>query len=329
MDYVNLGKSGVKVSRICLGTAFRANLFKADFNEADCIRIIEHGLACGINFIDTANFYSYGRSEVVVGKAIRHKRDDVVLATKVRSQVNDNPGPNDSGLSRYHIMREVERSLRRLQTDHIDLYLLHAMDDGTPIEETLRAMDDLVRQGKVRSIGCCNFSAWRLCEALWRSDVLNLNAFACIQNQYSLLNRWEIEPDLAPLCQNHGLGITVYSPLAIGLLTGRFRAGQPPPAGTPWADSPHHRSHFDTMMNDKSDRIVQALIDVGHAHGKTPSQVAIAWLLDHPEVASVIIGPDSPGHIDDALGAAGWQLAHEERAMLDALSQVDEPLKMA
>ena len=174
MDYHTFGKSGVKVSPICLGTAFRANL-----DEAICIRTIERALDLGCNFIDTANYYGQGRSERILAKALKGKRDDVVLTSKVWSQVG--PGPNDRGLSRYHIMREVERSLQRLEMDHLDIYLLHAFDSTTPLEETLRAVDDLIHQGKVRYIGCCNFSAYQVCEALWTSDVLNLHSFICIQ----------------------------------------------------------------------------------------------------------------------------------------------------
>ena len=329
MNYVNLGRAGVKVSRICLGTAFRASLFKASFDETACIRTIARALDLGINFIDTANYYSYGRSEELVGKAIRHKRDEVVLATKVRSPVKENPGPNDVGLSRYHILREVERSLTRLQTDHIDVYWLHAVDDATPIEETLRAMDDLVRAGKVRYIGCCNFAAWQVCEGLWRSEALHLNAFAAIQNQYSLLNRWEVEPELMAVCNKYGLGITAYSPLAIGLLTGRFRFGQLAPPGTPWADNPFHAKHFGEMMTPREDAIVQKLIGIGHAQNKTPAQVALAWILDHPEITSVIIGPDAPEHVDEVMGGLGWTLAPEDRASLDELSKVKRPIKVA
>ena len=318
MDYINLGKAGVKVSRICLGTAFRANLFKPDFDEAACERVIEHAIAQGINFIDTANFYSYGRSESIVGKVLRGKRDDIILATKVRSPVKDQPGPNDTGLSRFHILREVERSLKRLQTDHIDLYLAHHFDDSTPIDETLRAMDDLVRSGKVRYIGCCNFTAWHLCEALWRSEVLNLNGFACVQNQYSLLNRHEVEPDLAEVCRKYGMGMMTYSPLAIGLLSGQFRHGETPPAGTPWAKNP---THYARHMTAQAQTIVDAARDIGAAHHKTPGQVAVAWLLDHPEVTSIITGPDTIEQLDDVLGALDCKLSRDERTHLDEVSQ--------
>jgi len=329
MEYNYFGNTGMQVSRLCLGAAFRSYLFNPNYDEAHIIRTIHHALDAGINFIDTANFYSYGRSEETVGKALKGRRDDVVLATKVRQRVRDNPKPNDEGLSRYHIMREVERSLSRLQTDHIDIYWLHLFDDNTPIEETLRALDDLVCSGKVRYIGCCNFPAWQLIEGLWQSDKAQLNRFVAIQNQYSLLNRWEIEPDLAPACKKHKLGIVTYSPLMIGLLTGLFRHGQTPPVGTPWADTSPYREKFADFMTPQADQIVQALIEIGQAHGKSPSQVAIRWILAHDNISSVILGPDTPAHVDDALGALGWQLSADERAQLDTLSRYVPPAKIA
>ena len=221
MEYRKLGHTGGKVSEICLGTAFRAQ-----DDEQRCIEVIDRAIDLGCNFIDSA-FYGEGRSETVVGKAIRDKRHEVVLCTKIfGTRYQD---PNNGGLTRLNLMRGVEDSLTRLQTDHIDLYLLHSFDTGTPLEETLGALDDMVRTGKVRYIGCSNFRAWKIVEALWQSDRRNLARFVCIQNQYNLLNRWEIEPDLMPLCHEHGLGIMTYSPLAIGLLTGQFRRGQAPP----------------------------------------------------------------------------------------------------
>jgi aryl-alcohol dehydrogenase-like predicted oxidoreductase len=329
MKYTHLGKTGLQVSRICLGTAFRASLFKERYDDALCVRVIHHALENGVNFIDTANYYSYGRSEEILGRALHGRRDDVVLATKVRSPVKDHPGPNDSGLSRYHIMRECEYSLRRLRTDHIDLYWLHAPDDRTPIDETLRALDDLIRQGKVRYIGCCNYGAWRVCEALWRSDALGLNSFVAIQNQYNLLNRWEVEPDLLPVCSKFDLGLTVYSPLAVGLLSGRFRRGQPAPAGTPWSEGEPYANRLDQALNETADKIVQQLIEIGTAHGKTPSQVALRWLLSKAEVSSIIMGPDRPEHVDDVLGALGWALSPEEQSALDLLSEPSKPFKYA
>lgn len=326
MDYKLLGQTGLTVSRICLGTAFRSNMYSGNLDTASCVRVVHHALDLGINFVDTANAYSYGWSEEVVGEALRGKRDNVVLATKVFSGVNTNPKANDSGLSRYHILREVENSLRRMQTDHIDLYWLHSFDANTPIDETLRAMDDLIHQGKVRYIGCCNFPAWRVCHALWRSDALHLNSFVAVQNSYSLLMRPEMEPDLLGLCRSLGLGAVTYSPLAIGLLSGRFRHGQPAPADTPWATQPHYQERLPQLMTEQADKVVQALIDIGQAHSKTPSQVAMAWLLAQPEITAVISGPDTIEQIEEATGACGWTLTDAERDQLTTLSQPSKPV---
>lgn len=319
MEYRNLGKSGVKVSSICLGTAFRGQE-----DDKICARIIERAVDLGIHFIDCANYYGQGRSETILGKAIKKKRDDLVITTKVWSPIGQ--GPNDRGLSRFHILREAERSLKRLQTDHIDVYLLHAFDRETPLEETLRAMDDLVRQGKVRYVGACNFTAAQVVEALWSADAHGCDPFVCLQNQYNLLNRWEIEPELLPLCKRHGLGLMTYSPLAIGLLSGRFRRGQPPPADTPWGKGQYD---FEKAMSAQADEIVQTLVDLGNKHNKTPAQVAVAWILDHPEVTAPIIGPDLPEHVDEVVGGLTLQLSPEERSALDQASRVEGPRKYA
>ena len=314
-----MGKAGVNVSRICLGTAFRGQ-----DDDKTCIRVIDRALGLGCNFIDCANYYGLGRSETIVGKALKGRRDDVVLTTKVWSPIGK--GPNDRGLSRFHIMREIERSLRRLQTDHVDVYLLHAFDHDTPLEETLGAMDDLVHQGKVRYVGCCNFSAWQVAEGLWTSDSAGISSFTCLQNQYNLLSRWEMEPELVPLCRKHGLGLMTYSPLAIGLLSGRFRRGQAPPSNTPWSKGSHDLSR---ALTEQTDQVIQSLIDIGAEHDKTPAQVAIAWILDHPEVTAPIIGPDLPEHVDDVFGGLGWTLSGDERRALDQVSKVPLPANYA
>ena len=311
MEYRNIGKAGVKVSRICLGIAFRGH-----GDEKTCTRVIERAMDLGCNFIDCANYYGRGRSETILGKALKGKRDDIVLTSKVQSQMGD--GPNDRGLSRFHIMREVERSLVRLQTDHIDIYLLHHFDAETPLEETLKTMDDLVRQGKVRYVACCNFRAWQLVRALWVSDAHGLEPFVCLQSQYNLLNRREIEDDLMPVCRTFGLGMMTYSPLAVGLLTGRFRRGQAPPPDTPWGKRQYD---FEKTMDAQVDAVVQKLIDIGQARDRTPAQVAIAWILDHEEITAPIIGPDLPEHVDEVFGALDWHLDSEERAALDEISQ--------
>ena len=327
MEYRNLGHTGVKVSEICLGTAFRAQ-----DDEQRCIEVIDRAIDLGCNFIDSA-FYGEGRSETVVGKAIRDKRHEVVLCTKIfGTRYQD---PNNGGLTRLNLMRGVEDSLTRLQTDHIDLYLLHSFDTGTPLEETLGALDDMVRTGKVRYIGCSNFRAWKIVEALWQSDRRNLARFVCIQNQYNLLYRWEIEPDLMPLCHEHGLGIMTYSPLAIGLLTGQFRRGQaPPPGNHPWSQEEGrgfsaHKYDFTIAMTERVDQIVQTLIEIGTRHNHTPAQVAIAWILDHPEITAPILGADQPEHVDEAFAALDWHLPPEERKTLDEVSAVEMPAKWA
>jgi len=328
MKYRPLGNTGVKLSALCLGTAFRAQ-----DDEQICIQVIDRALDFGCNFIDTA-FYGEGRSETVVGKAIKDKREEVFLCTKIFG--TRHPSPNHNGLTRLNLVRGVEDSLNRLQTDHIDLYLLHSFDPNTPLEETLRALDDMVRSGKVRYIGCSNFSAWKIVEALWQSDRRNLARFVCIQDQYNLLNRWEIEPDLMPLCREHGIGIMTYSPLAIGLLTGQFRRGQaPPPGNNPWNKKEPgrgfsaHKYDFETAMTERVDQIVQTLIDIGSRHDRTPAQIAIAWILDHPEVTAPILGADQPEQVDEAFQAVEWHLPTEERQALDEVSQVDMPAKWA
>lgn len=306
MEYVQLGRLGVRVSRICLGTAFRGQR-----DDAVAARVIERAVDLGCNFIDCANYYGRGRSETVLGKAIRGQRDDLFLTSKVWSRMG--PGPNDAGSSRYHITREVERSLRRLGTDRIDLYLLHNWDPDSPLDESLRAMDDLVRQGKVLYVGACNFTAAQALEGLWTADRLGLDPFACLQNEYNLLHRWPVESELLPLVRRRGLGLMTYSPLAVGLLTGRYRRGQPPPAGSHWEG----REDLEGTM-EGIDGVVQSLLDIGSRLGRTPAQVALAWLLDHPEVTAPMIGPDLPEHVDETFKALGWQLPPEDRATLDA-----------
>ena len=320
MEYRRLGNTGVQVSSICLGTAFRSQE-----DEATRIRVIDTALDMGVNFIDSA-LYGNGRAEETIGKAIKKKRDEVFLCTKIAGTMG--AGPNRSGLSRLNLMRGIDGSLQRLQTDHVDLWLLHAFDPNTPLEETLRALDDIVRQGKVHYIGCSNFKSWKIMEALWISDRNNLAPFVCIQNHYNLIQRTELEPDLMPLCREHGLGIMCYSPLAVGLMTGTFRRGQDPPEGTVWSRkavgglSPSQYD-LDRAMTERVDGIVQCLVDIGKRHDKTPAQVAVAWILDHPEITAPILGPDLPEHVEDAVGAADWHLEPEDRKTLDEISEFD------
>ena len=312
MEYKLLGTSGVKVSEICLGTAFRGQK-----DDVVCEQVIHRALDLGCNFLDCANFYGQGRSERIVGKALAGKHDDVVLTTKVWSRIGD--GPNDAGLSRFHIMREAERSLKRLQTDHIDVYLLHNIDDETPSEEVLRAMDDLVRQGKVTYVGSCNHTPWRLMEHIGITRAEDLAPMVVTQNPYSLLNRYAVEGDLTEVIEKYGLGLITYSPLAVGLLSGQYRKGQAPPQGTPWTGG---GLDLEKTMTNQVDAIIQLLFDIGGKVGKSPAQVAIAWILDHDQVTAPIIGPDTPEHVDDVFGAVGWTLDPGDRAALDHASEV-------
>lgn len=316
MDYINFGTAGVKVSRLALGMALRG---QADETVAQ--RLVEHAIDQGVNLIDCANVYgplddraNIGRSEIVVGKAIKGKRDSVVITSKVASGVG--PGPNDSGLSRYHILREIENTLRRLETDHVDVYLVHFYDTTAPLEETVRALDDIVRSGKARYIGCCNYAAWQVCRALWVADTLNATPYMCLQNPYSLLDR-QLEVEMFGLVQDRGLGVMAYSPLAAGLLSGTYRPNQPPPPGTFWAT---RGEHFQQVMRGPAAEVLHAVQDLAGELGKTPAQVAIAWLLSHPEVTCAISGPDTPEHLDDVLGAYGWELPDEARRRLDEAS---------
>jgi aryl-alcohol dehydrogenase-like predicted oxidoreductase len=313
MNYSRLGKAGVKVSRLCLGAGVRGELDAARF-----VRTIERAIDLGCNFIDCANGYGKGQSEILLGQAIKGQRDDLVITSKVFS--NAGPGPNDRGLSRYHIMQQIERSLRKLQTDRIDIYYMHHPDPETELEETLRTMEDLVRQGKVRYVGASNHNAAQVVELLWAADRLGLEPIVCLQNQYNLLHRWRIESDLFPVCRRFGLGLTTYSPLAIGLLSGRFRRGQEPPAGAYWGGQ-----QLQAALSERGDQVAQALIELAQQRGATPAQLAIAWLLDHPEVSAPIVGADRPEYVDDVFGALAIELTADERQALDRVSQWEAP----
>ena len=317
MEYVNFGKAGVKVSPLALGLGLRG---QGDADAAQ--RLIEHAIDSGINLIDCANIYglmddraNVGRSEEILGKAIQGKRDDVVITSKVFSQMGT--GPNDAGLSRYHIMREVERSLKRLNTDHIDVYLIHAYDETTPQEETIRALDDLVRSGKTRYIGCCNHQAWQACKALWIADRINATPYMCIQNMYNLLNR-DLETEMFGLVREEGLGVMCYSPLAVGLLSGIYAPDAPPPAGTLWAA---RQDEFSRQMRGATGQVILTLKRLAAELGKTPAQLAVAWVLSHPEVTIAISGSDTIEQLDDTLGGVGWELDSAIREALDEVSR--------
>lgn len=323
MQYRTLGRSGVQVSTLCLGTMTFGEADEHSFmhgvsaSEAASFEIMSAALDAGVNFWDTADVYGQdGLSERVIGRwfAATGRRDEVVLATKFRFTMG--AGPNRSGASRYRIQRCVEDSLRRLQTDRIDLYQIHLQDLDTPVDELMRALDDLVRAGKVLYVGCSNFAAWHLMHALWTADRLGTSPFVTMQMQYSLAER-AVEREHVSIATQFGVGILPWSPLAGGLLTGKYREGQAPPEGSRMAAWKDRYARFDTPSNW---RIVEALVQVAEQTGATPSQVALAWLLHKPGVTSLIFGARTLAQLHDNLPAADLALSAEQVARLDAES---------
>lgn len=311
MELRQFGRTGVKVSSICLG----AMMFGGKTNPEDSYAIIDRALDDGINFIDTANVYNRGRSEEVVGEALKRngKRNHVVLATKVHGQMSDDP--NDMGTSRRHIIDQCEQSLRRLQTDHIDLYQLHRPRSDTPIDETLRALDDLVRSGKVRYIGTSTFAAWQLVESIYVSKELGANRFVCEQPPYHLLDR-RVERELIPAARTYGIAVIPWSPLAGGLLTGKYKRGQEPPEGARFAD-PNPR--FRARMNDRIYDVIEPLEEMAAGKGCTISQLALAWVEQQPGVTSPIIGPRTMEQLEDNLGAKEVTFSEDELKQIDGI----------
>ena len=306
MDYRNLGKSGLQVSAIGLGT----NNFGKRLDAQRTAAVVDQALDAGINFLDTANAYSAGLSEEYIGKALKGKRSEAIVATKVSSPMRK--GPNSGGNSRQHIVAEVENSLQRLGTDHIDLYQIHWTDPNTPIEETLRTLDDLVRQGKVRYIGCSNFAAWQVCEAVWTSRTLGLTSFVSAQPRYNMLDR-EVEAELLPFCTEYGIGVLPYYPLANGFLTDKHRRGQPAVAGTRLAEDDRG------MLTDANFDVLEGLEEFAGERGHTLLELAFSWLLSRPAVSSVIAGATKPEQVVANAGAAGWHLSDDDLAELDAI----------
>ncbi len=316
MKYVNFGKAGVRVSQIALGLGLRGQN-----DAAEVERMIAYAIDQGLNFIDCANIYgtmddgaNIGQSEIILGRAIKNRRDNVVITSKVFSAIGK--GTNDSGLSRYHILREIDRSLKRLDTDHVDVYLIHAPDDRTPLTETLRAMDDIIRSGKARYVGCCNFPAWKICQALWIADQLGTDPIIGIQNPYSLLDR-RLESEMFSLLRETGLGAMAYSPLAVGLLSGIYQPDQAPPVGSYWS---HHSNQFEIQMQGEAGKLVGTLIRLAREIGKTPAQLAQAWVLSKPEITVVISGSDTISQIRDNLGAVGWEIDSQIIQELESVS---------
>jgi len=314
-----LGKTGIKVSELCFGTMTFGgrSFFKhiGGLGQKEATTLVDMSLEAGINFFDTADVYSEGLSEEILGKALGPRRKDIILATKVRLPMG--PGPNDVGLSRHHIIEGCHASLKRLGTDYIDLYQVHNFDPDTPLEETMRALDDLVRQGKVRYIGCSNFSGWQLMKAMAISDKRGWERFVTLQALYSLLAR-ELENELVPLCLDQGLGILVWSPLSGGFLSGKYRRGKPQPKGTRLS-GPQPR--FQPFDEEKGFDIVEALDKIAKAHKATVAQAALNYLLAKEGVSSVIIGARTPEQLTDNLKTTDWEMSAEEVSRLDEMSQ--------
>lgn len=310
MEYRQLGRSGLKVSEVCLGTM----TFGHGTDETEAKQMVDQAVGVGINFFDTANSYADAQSEIFLGRALKGNRRDVVVATKFYNPMG--PGPNDSGMSRYHIMNAVEDSLQRLDMDHIDVFYIHHVDQQTPLEEVLGAMDDLVRQGKVRYIACSNFEAWRLMEALWISDSKGLERFICYQPQYSLVVR-DIEIDLVPACQYKGLGIVTWSPLGGGFLSGKYKPGETVKEGTRSAEG---WAYPDKHFHPNADEILTAVLEISSKVGKSPAQVAIRWILEQSHVTSVLIGSRTLAHFDDNVRGSGWKMDDNDLERLNDLS---------
>lgn len=318
MEYRNLGRTGLKVSELCMGTM----QFGWTVDEAGSYPVLKKAFESGINFFDTADVYSRwapgnpgGVAETIIGKWLKQNdvpRDQIILATKVRGQMGT--GPNDQGLSRKHILDAVEGSLRRLQTDYIDLYQTHFYDE-VPIEETLGTLTDLVHQGKVRYIGCSNYPAWRLMQALWASDAHALARYDSLQPHYSLVHREEFERELADVCRTYGVGVIPYSPLAGGFLTGKYRQGQPDPES---ARAGRAKGYF----SERNFALIEKMDALGKQKGsKSVSQIALAWMLSNPLITCPIIGPRSPEQLEDNLGAAGLRLTQDEINLLNEASK--------
>jgi 1-deoxyxylulose-5-phosphate synthase len=311
MQYRQLGRSGILVSPICLGTMNLGGPTPVD----ESIRLINRALAAGINFIDTANSYNDGESERVVGKALKEngKRDQIVLATKVHSRVGS--GPNEADLSRYHIVKACEDSLRRLQTDHVDLYQAHRPSERVPQEEWLRALEDLVQAGKVLHIGCSNFAAWQLMEGLAISDKRGWSPYVSVQPPYNIVDR-RIENELVPLCQKYDVGIIPWSPLAMGMAAGKYLPGAAAPDDSRLAKG---QNMMNVRVTNRAREVGAAIVEIAKDRGITPGQLGLLWVKDQPGITAPIIGPRTMAHLEDAIPVLDMTLADADRPRFDAL----------
>lgn len=322
MRYRTLGRSGLKISEVCLGGMNFGSAGVGTCDEPEAVRIVHSFLEAGGNIIDTADAYSGGQSEEIIGRAVKGKRGSVVLATK--AFLPHGPGPNERGLSRAHLITALDASLRRLGTDYVDLYQCHQWDDSTPIEETMQTMDDFVRAGKVRYIGCSNFTAAQTVEAQWAAERLNATSFISLQPQYSMVARG-IEAEILPTCERHGLGTLIWSPLGGGVLTGRFLRGAAPDADSRLgrlmdSPSPMAREWAGSLFNERSLEVADQVIKVAAELGVTPTSVALSWIRRRPGVTAVIIGPRSLDQLDGNLAGFVLDMPPEASKRLDRIS---------
>jgi aryl-alcohol dehydrogenase-like predicted oxidoreductase len=318
MDYRRLGRTGLMVSELCLGTM----TFGRELDEAGSKAMISRFLDAGGNFVDTADVYERGVSEEITGRAIKGVREDVVLATKVRFPMGE--GPNDVGLSRKHVIAGCEDSLRRLGTDYVDLYQVHAWDAATPLEETLSALTDLVRGGKVRYVGVSNFTGWQLMKALYVSELRGFERFVSLQPQYSLVER-NIEVEVLPACREEGVGVIPWGPLGGGFLSGKYRRGQEPPEGSRIAGVPDEFEEAWHKRNvERNWRTLDVVGEISAETGKSYAQISLNWLLRQEGVVAPIIGARRPDQLEDNLGAVGWALDDGQLARLSEASAIEE-----
>ena len=319
MEYRSLGRTGTKVSTLCLGCL----MFGGRTDEADSMDIIDRAIDGGINFFDTANMYVRGKSEEMVGKAFKRngKRAQIVLATKVHFRMDDED-PNAQGNSRRHIIEQCEASLQRLQTDYIDLYQIHRPCSDIPIDETLRALDDLIRSGKVRYIGSSTFAAWQVVESLWASKELGLNRFICEQPPYHLLDR-SIERELVPMAQTYGTALIPWSPMAGGFLTGKYRRGEARPADARYQDESQNADLF----SDAAFNVLDVVLAIAAEKGCTPSQLSLAWCAQQPGITSPIVGVRTMEQMEDNLGAINVEVTDEDRERIDEVATPGEAIR--
>jgi len=320
MRYRKLGRTGIEVSEYCFGAMMFGEWGNTD--EDECIRMVHSALDAGVNFVDTADVYSQGVSEEITGRALKNVRDDVVLATKVRFPMGD--GPNDVGLSRKHVIKGCEDSLRRLGTEYVDLYQVHCWDAATPLEETLSALTDLVRSGKVRYIGVSNFTGWQLMRSLDVSEAGGFEKFVCLQPQYSLAER-NIEREILPVCVEEGLGVIPWSPLGGGFLSGKYRPDEELPEDSRIAGAEESmEEYWDRRATERNWATLDVVGKISEETGKSYAQISLNWLLRQTGVTAPIIGARTLEQLEDNLGASGWELTEEQVGDLSRTSALED-----